>query len=80
MNDKVKATLKAIRKAEKACNAAHSACADADAYVATYIKRRAGYSPMFFLSADLRASANLTVSLALHLRMKFEEEGSSDAE
>lgn len=79
MNDKVKATLKMIRKAEKACNIACAACAEANAYVGTYMKRNVGQSPMFFLSADLSKSADLTASLAAHLRMKFEEEGDANA-
>jgi hypothetical protein len=70
---KIKEAMQAIRKAEKATEDARIACAEADAYVATYLNNDVRKDSLWFASADLRKSAELTHDIAVHLRIRSEE-------
>jgi len=70
--------VKAILKAGRAIDKARSACVEVDALTSTYWKSTENESPLHWLSADLRTTSGLLVSLVLHLRMRAEREVKGD--
>lgn len=69
-----KQVVKLIEKADRKAKEAHDATANADAAIATYWSRDGIHSPLWWLSADVRKTAELLTNTSLHLAMRAREE------